>query len=199
MYGVKGSSPQCKAPNCTLVSRAGGYCATHYVRLKRYGTLERIAGTPSHRAKKLKWGAQHLSEVTKIDKTPDTRKGQKGYLAPKICSQIKHDAIKHGYEWDLTPLQVYLFFIAPCSYCGEESGWPKSRNGIDRVDTSIGYFVSNCVTACRCCNFAKGVKTHEEFMAWGRRFAQHNGFFVGNTNDALTKQELNSKYVPAVK
>lgn len=117
-----------------------------------------------------------MSELRKIDSTIDTRKGQRGSYAGKVAAQIMRGAKKNGYEWGLSPVEVYKLFTASCVYCGVESGWPKTRNGIDRVDSKVGYLPGNCVTSCRMCNTAKGDKTVEEFMVWGRRFCEKNGF-----------------------
>lgn len=36
-------------------------------------------------------------------------------------------------------------------------------NGIDRVDNSVGYVLSNCVPCCSTCNRMKGTMSSEEF------------------------------------
>lgn len=63
----------------------------------------------------------------------------------------------------------------PCVYCGvKESSFVTDRrdgtttlkyNGLDRVDSSLGYRENNVVTACSQCNIAKGEMTTEEFKA----------------------------------
>jgi len=42
----------------------------------------------------------------------------------------------------------------PCYYCNviQERGF----NGIDRLDSNIGYVVDNCVSCCKVCNYMKG-------------------------------------------
>ena len=42
-----------------------------------------------------------------------------------------------------------------CYYCGEKSD-EKENNGIDRLDASVGYIVSNSVSCCKMCNYLKG-------------------------------------------
>lgn len=106
------------------------------------------------------------NSLSLIDKTKDTRKNQTGYLATKVVANIKHDAIKAGYAWELTPEFVYYKIIDKCTYCGKESGWPKSRNGIDRVNSLIGYTEENCVTCCKFCNRAKSNSNFDDFYEW---------------------------------
>lgn len=68
----------------------------------------------------------------------------------------------------------------PCYYCGREysiilkdnRGWNNGKlltdtivqcNGIDRVDSSIGYTKTNCVSCCSFCNRAKMNLSQPEF------------------------------------
>lgn len=104
-----------------------------------------------------------------MDKTLDKRKNQKGYLAPKIVSTIKRDAIKAGYEWKLDAVFVFNLIISDCVYCGAISNWPHGRNGIDRINSSIGYDKTNCVSCCKYCNRAKSDRTTDEFKSWAKR------------------------------
>ena len=39
-------------------------------------------------------------------------------------------------------------------------------NGIDRVDSNIGYIFENCVPCCKLCNMAKKEYPVEEFKEW---------------------------------
>lgn len=85
--------------------------------------------------------------------------------------------------FDLTNEQMEFLFQSNCFYCGINPSYtsiysyhksegkitPNScytYNGIDRVDNTLGYTVSNCVTCCIHCNFAKRTRTFEEFKNW---------------------------------
>jgi len=46
-------------------------------------------------------------------------------------------------------------------------------NGIDRVDSSIGYEMKNCVTACADCNKLKSNRPLGEFLELVRRIYVH--------------------------
>lgn len=75
-----------------------------------------------------------------------------------------------------------------CYYCGSppksvlgglrKNGLPRyngdySYNGVDRLDPKGIYEVSNVVACCRVCNFAKAEMTHDEFVDWVLRAANH--------------------------
>ena len=73
---------------------------------------------------------------------------------------------------------------SPCHYCGLE--WSKEIqdrrnetikdglfsdvvvkcNGIDRIDSEVGYTSKNTVPCCKYCNTAKNTMTQEEFKRW---------------------------------
>lgn len=46
-----------------------------------------------------------------------------------------------------------MFFNQPCFYCGIIDA--EKFNGIDRVDSSVGYIFANCVSCCWNCNDLK--------------------------------------------
>ena len=47
-------------------------------------------------------------------------------------------------------------------------------NGIDRVDSKVGYTESNSVSCCKYCNFAKHTMSEDEFYKWIRRVYEYN-------------------------
>ena len=73
---------------------------------------------------------------------------------------------------------------SPCHYCGLE--WSKEIqdrrnetikdglfsdvvvkcNGIDRIDSEVGYTSKNTVPCCKYCNTAKNTMTQQEFKRW---------------------------------
>ena len=42
-------------------------------------------------------------------------------------------------------------------------------NGVDRLDSSIGYIAENVVPCCTTCNFAKRTQSVEDFKIWVRK------------------------------
>ena len=64
-----------------------------------------------------------------------------------------------------------------CSYCGANPEIKKngsSRNGLDRVDSGLGYTEQNTVTACRHCNWTKSDMTVSDFLAHIEKIYRHN-------------------------
>ena len=52
-----------------------------------------------------------------------------------------------------------LFWNKECIYCGNKI----TTAGIDRIDSSVGYTINNCVPCCYRCNVAKNNMNIEEF------------------------------------
>lgn len=90
----------------------------------------------------------------------------------RIFSSYKTGANKRGYSFELTYDDFKELTNGTCTYCGDSAyGLSKSKNnkgmypynGIDRVDNSIGYIKSNCVTCCKYCNSMKRDTPLDEF------------------------------------
>lgn len=87
---------------------------------------------------------------------------------------IKKSAEVRRIIWKLTTSQVEQLFIGSCFYCGAEPAKARSRrkysksivkvNGIDRLDNKLGYTITNSVSCCKFCNYAKRDFTLEEFI-----------------------------------
>ncbi len=98
-----------------------------------------------------------------------------------VVNTYRNAARKRGLAWELSLEAVTELVRRDCHYCGA----PPSRrrkvsgngelvwNGIDRVDSSLGYVSGNVVPCCRVCNNAKGTLSKAEFVAWIRRVAVH--------------------------
>ena len=108
--------------------------------------------------------------------------------------------VKRGHpcdDWDID--KWYSIASMPCHYCGSIDirnvlNSPTKRirrsftmsdedklqyrlpvNGLDRVNSSIGYVFDNCVSCCGQCNIAKSDYTKEEFLAMARRIVSKWG------------------------
>jgi hypothetical protein len=103
-----------------------------------------------------------------------------------IYFNYKRNAIKRRLEFNLTLDEFSNFLDKPCHYCGiapnnsyftyrtvKEFNHEFKYNGIDRIDSSRGYTIENCVTACNQCNKAKLNYTEEEFKDWVKRVHHH--------------------------
>jgi hypothetical protein len=82
---------------------------------------------------------------------------------------------------DLTVEEVKRLVKGHCHYCGTAPSprvVSKSRryedlNGIDRVDSSLGYTIANCVSCCSMCNKMKMDIGQAEFIIQVLRIAAH--------------------------
>lgn len=93
-------------------------------------------------------------------------------------------AHRRNHVFELTLEQFVAIASGDCRYCGAPPAMParKSRthaatvrmNGIDRVDNSVGYVLSNCVPCCAWCNEMKRHRPQDAFLAHVRRIAEHN-------------------------
>jgi 5-methylcytosine-specific restriction endonuclease McrA len=52
------------------------------------------------------------------------------------------------------------FWNGTCHYCGNKI----IGVGLDRIDSSIGYTIENCVPCCKDCNIMKNAKGYDEFI-----------------------------------
>ena len=68
-------------------------------------------------------------------------------------------AKKRGLEFELTLESIEVLLGQPCHYCGS-----VTSQGLDRVDNTVGYTLSNTVPCCKTCNLMKYKFTETEFL-----------------------------------
>lgn len=88
-------------------------------------------------------------------------------------------AVSRRLCFDLTREQFAILARGNCYYCGalpdRQLRWPGARvytgtqvkelfNGVDRLDSSLGYTLENCVPCCKYCNRAKSDLSLEQFL-----------------------------------
>jgi hypothetical protein len=71
-------------------------------------------------------------------------------------------AISRNLKFDLTRDEFTNIVTKPCNYCG--TNIENEVNGIDRIDSCIGYTKENSVPACETCNVMKNDLSLEEFI-----------------------------------
>jgi hypothetical protein len=114
-----------------------------------------------------------------------------------LINRYKQTAKRRKYEWMLSEQESIDFFTGNCYYCGippcnnynvyrSKSGKFRSgcvnrleqghiiTNGIDRVDNCIGYMLSNCVSCCKSCNYAKNELTRTQFLDLAKRIYENS-------------------------
>lgn len=95
----------------------------------------------------------------------------------KIYRQYKKRGNESGKGFSLTISEFESLIFANCNYC---NSLPSNKckihlknittilvyNGIDRLDSSLGYHKENCVTSCITCNKAKSDMSLNKFIEW---------------------------------
>jgi hypothetical protein len=119
---------------------------------------------------------------TKCKKCADKEAGLRRFLPNsgsaknRLFRNYQKNAKDRNLVWELSMNEMLSITDKACSYCGNEpvedsSGLP--RNGIDRVDNSIGYSLSNCVPCCFFCNQAKLAHSLNDFYNWIKQTYNH--------------------------
>jgi 5-methylcytosine-specific restriction endonuclease McrA len=84
--------------------------------------------------------------------------------------------------WGLSRSDFKILTSSNCFYCGtppiETHQGPRSNgaytyNGIDRVNSDLGYTLDNCVPCCKYCNYAKNSFDQYDFLEWTKRLANY--------------------------
>lgn len=84
----------------------------------------------------------------RIDRIRDKSNGR------KRTEKYRHSLLGGRRETDIS-LQLYTKLLSrPCHYC--RGPLNRTGTGLDRVDSNIGYMVSNVVPCCAACNQIKG-------------------------------------------
>jgi hypothetical protein len=82
-------------------------------------------------------------------------------------SMYKSGAALRSIPFGISFEQFITFWQKPCHYCGD----PIVTIGIDRVDSSVGYFMSNIVSCCTTCNRMKLAMDESSFISHCRKIA----------------------------
>jgi len=103
-------------------------------------------------------------------------------------AEMRSNAKTRKLEWALSDEDARAIMEKACTYCGSPPA-ERSRNrqdkarstvkgragSIDRVDSSLGYVVSNCVPSCDLCNQMKSDLTVLNFINLCRRIYTKHG------------------------
>lgn len=98
-------------------------------------------------------------------------------------------AKKKAMEFSLTEDEFKEIVSQPCYFCGQPADrqFPTQTklntcptngtilvNGIDRIDSAVGYKKENCLPCCEICNKAKRNLSIDAFKVWIKRISKHN-------------------------
>ena len=101
-----------------------------------------------------------------------------------LYCQYKLRAKSKKIEFGFSKSLFTKYLNGRCHYCGSMSSniykinycdneYTFKYNGIDRVDNSIGYIESNCVSCCDRCNKAKFTGSAGDFIEWLKRASDY--------------------------
>ncbi len=104
----------------------------------------------------------------------------------------KNSAENKRLNFQLTKGDFMEMVEAECYYCGIIQD--KGFNGIDRLDSSEGYIMSNCVSCCQMCNYMKGSLGPTIFMNRVEHIMTNLKLFQGKLHPEDFKDVVNVKY-----
>ena len=85
---------------------------------------------------------------------------------------FRASAKQRGIEFKLTREESDRLVTGDCMYCGSA---PNPTNGIDRVNSGVGYKVENTVSCCADCNYSKRTRSVADFARWVDNIAARVG------------------------
>ena len=99
----------------------------------------------------------------------------------------KKSAKERNLEWNLTDDYAINLMKQNCYYCNDLNG----INGIDRIDSSKGYFNNNCVTSCFQCNSMKNTKNINDFHKICEHIVTYNNLYQGKLSKNTFEKAMN--------
>jgi hypothetical protein len=128
--------------------------------------------------------SKNLNDGSRIDCKSCSKKRQtkkqtlpdKLSIFHRIFRTYKRHAKNKSIPFELTTEMFSKIIQEQCEYCGEppkkyDDGY--NRNGIDRVDSSLGYVTGNIVPCCETCNRAKLDSPRKDFVKWIEKAYNH--------------------------
>ena len=108
-----------------------------------------------------------------------------------LFSSYKRNAEKRGLDFLLNADDFIQIIKQACFYCGTQpnqvhtpnkksSNGSYTYNGIDRINSSVGYVLENVVPCCGTCNRAKYTLSIDDFKLWIERVYNN---FIKDNND----------------
>lgn len=140
------------------------------------GTIKTIPGSCLTKGHSKSCGCKKLEQIKELHTLNKKYSGT--ILENRVLITYKHNADRKGRVFELSEDSFYKLIHQPCYYCGTaESNTLKNQysdavlnyNGIDRLDSTIGYIESNCVPCCTTCNRMKLDLGNKDFLEWVAR------------------------------
>ena len=120
---------------------------------------------------------EHVNEIQRIASQKPERKATKKEWVKANPEKVAFKNLNcrnrdYPGSIDLTKEQFETIIKDQCYYCGimQEKGF----NGIDRMDSTKGYEIDNCVSCCTDCNMMKGAVDNITFIQRVEHILTHN-------------------------
>lgn len=133
------------------------------------GNEKIVSGSALRRGSSKSCGCLHKEMVLKRNNKRFSKEPWKVEMTSYIIGARNRDLL-----FSLTKNEFKALATSDCFYCGQS---PKMKckskilknmntlkNGIDRVNSDLGYRVSNCVSCCSTCNYQKSNNSIDEFI-----------------------------------
>jgi hypothetical protein len=120
-----------------------------------------------------------FKKCKKCEARVEYRKSAKDIIYRDMYRHYKDSARKRKYSFNLNYDDFITLITGDCRYCGRKpfnkrevtdarkSIWHDGEyvlvNGVDRINSKLGYTLKNCVPCCKTCNFAKSDMTISEW------------------------------------
>ena len=79
-------------------------------------------------------------------------------------------ALQKQIPFELSQMELDHLMSDECTYCGDTGG------SIDRVDSKLGYTVTNCVSCCAMCNMMKYTFSRDLFLKQVQKIHIHQNY-----------------------
>lgn len=120
-------------------------------------------------------GCNHRDTKFKLNISNANRRDGESIALNRVIRQTKQSANKRNLTFELTREEFKRIITQDCSYCGSKpkkiidvSVMDEERiftyNGIDRIDSSLGYTKDNSCSCCPTCNYMKLDMGKEDFI-----------------------------------
>ena len=98
----------------------------------------------------------------------------------RVLSNYRAGAKERNLNFDLSSSEFDELIFAKCFYCDSDptnkstaqSGNSIRYNGIDRLDSKVGYVAENCVPCCNICNMMKKTMNLCDFVLQCKKIAE---------------------------
>jgi len=139
----------------------------HREYMREYNKTHKL--TPEQKAHKLEYMKEYAKNNVSKLKTYQEKRWLKDKKKPKVrLSRYVYSAKTRGIDFNLSTEDFDNLLVSDCHYCGM-----KEANGVDRLDSKLGYHSNNVVACCKTCNYMKMTLSYKEFIEQVKKIADN--------------------------